>query len=106
MSTHSTHRIRARWHLLAHRLLAAMKSRFVGVPSSSSADRAKEKERERAELESRVLEALMPTRRLLLPEVLAAILECSRPDVDEALESLRSRRLVSRNRCGQWWLHR
>lgn len=53
-------------------------------------------------LETEVLDALRQPSRLLYPETLAAILQRPRPEIDQAVESLRVQRLASRNRCGQW----
>ncbi|MFC4373297.1 hypothetical protein ACFO5K_04210 [Nocardia halotolerans] len=57
-------------------------------------------------LESRVMEALSQRGRLLYPGTLAAILHRPRHEIEEAVESLRAKRLVMRNACGQWSAYR
>ncbi len=56
-----------------------------------------------ASLESRVLTALEPSGRLLLPATLCAVLGRPLGEIELALESLRAQRLAARNRCGQWY---
>ena len=53
-------------------------------------------------LETEVLDALRQPSRLLYPETLAAILQRPRPEIDQAVKSLRAQKLVDRNKCGQW----
>ncbi|MEV4155389.1 hypothetical protein AB0J48_20400 [Nocardia salmonicida] len=57
-------------------------------------------------LESDVLDVLRQPGRLLYPETIAAILQQPRPDIDQAVESLRTQRLAVPNRCGQWMANR
>lgn len=59
-----------------------------------------------ASLESKVLDALRPTGRLLYPHTLAAILGRPQPEIERAVESLRTQQLAFRNRAGQWYAYR
>ncbi|WP_280305661.1 hypothetical protein [Nocardia neocaledoniensis] len=58
-------------------------------------------------LESEVLAALRrPAGRLLYPETIAAILQRPRPEIDQAVASLRAQRLACRAASGQWYARR
>lgn len=57
--------------------------------------------------ETEVMEALhSPRGRTLYAPVLAAILQRPQAEIDQAVESLRARRLVGRSPCGQWRAYR
>ncbi|MFC5791779.1 hypothetical protein ACFPPE_18195 [Agromyces tardus] len=57
-------------------------------------------------LESAVFDTLHPTTRLLYPETIAAILQRPVAEINQAVKSLRAKRLAMRNACGQWSAYR